>query len=843
VALVAVPIAAMVVTTCAMRTATAPADAQNQLRLAGADVRVWLRSTGQLTNGPNADQVLSALAEVDPAVRGVVLASANGPIVTRADARQSLTVTAGPVADPLVASRWDIAAGRLPSNPGEVALSPDLARDLESGVGSTVTIPELDLRGTVVGVASRVEAPRMPELLTTQMPALVPEQVGSELFVQTSGVDDALVAALRSALPTASAEVRTPDGPTFLTELGSARQAAQAAEQEMTVRWSIVGEAIAFVVLGLVISVAFALGARRQLRTLGLLAANGASPATVRATVLAQGLWCGLLGAGVGLVAGLATLAVVWPLRPPLTGFGHSWWVVEPLDLGMTMLVGVVAAVGSALLPARTAARLSVLQALSGRRPMPPVRGRIIGGGAVVAIAGFVLLGIATSGARMINPASKTLWTALALAALVAILAGAVAAAQVLVAVAGSIGARVGGAPRFALRSVARQRSRYGSVVAGIAAIAALAIGVATVTSTASARVSDFDSSVARPTVPSTVVTASSSDVRHASAPVTNEQAAAITRTIGPADRLDLRLVPIAMELDGGRTFMGSAQAVVATPEVREAYVLDDAQRAALDRTGIIVVGEDRPARVRLFDQGRRGEVVPSETFPHNPVPAADGRRQPEAASELAGVLITPEALAALGRDLPSPSLTAFFARAPITDGQKQALRGLQDGNRFLLERDVDATHGRDLRLSTSQTSGSTRPDYRLATELGISAITLVLTGFVIAIGLALASADSRDERDTLVALGAAPRLLRRIEGTKAATLAFLGALLAVPTGILPVVVAGADSRLYAPTIIPWTTVALLVVAVPFVVGIVTVSGSGVRMRLHPTAATRFSDD
>lgn len=65
--------------------------------------------------------------------------------------------------------------------------------------------------------------------------------------------------------------------------------------------------------------------------------------------------------------------------------------------------------------------------------------------------------------------------------------------------------------------------------------------------------------------------------------------------------------------------------------------------------------------------------------------------------------------------------------------------------------------------------------------------------------------------------------------------------MLAVPTGILPVVVAG--GRIYTPTIIPWTTVALLVVAVPLVVGIATLGGSGLLMHRHPTAATRFSDD
>src|SRR5690606_10349485 len=74
------------------------------------------------------------------------------------------------------------------------------------------------------------------------------------------------------------------------------------------VRWSMVLGAVALLVVGIVISAAFAVGARRQLVSLGQLSASGASPATIRTSLVLQGTVTGVAGAVAGLV--IATLAL-----------------------------------------------------------------------------------------------------------------------------------------------------------------------------------------------------------------------------------------------------------------------------------------------------------------------------------------------------------------------------------------------------------------------------------------------------------------------------------------------------------------------------------------------------
>jgi len=105
--------------------------------------------------------------------------------------------------------------------------------------------------------------------------------------------------------------------------------------------------------------------------------------------------------------------------------------------------------------------------------------------------------------------------------------------------------------------------------------------------------------------------------------------------------------------------------------------------------------------------------------------------------------------------------------------------------------------------------------------------MALLFALFVVAVGLALAAAETRDERDVLAALGAAPRTVRRANGCKAFLLTLLGGAVAVPVGLLPVAV---SSRLAEDDtlslVVPWRTIALLVVAVPLLAAAVTAAAT-----------------
>jgi hypothetical protein len=123
--------------------------------------------------------------------------------------------------------------------------------------------------------------------------------------------------------------------------------------------------------------------------------------------------------------------------------------------------------------------------------------------------------------------------------------------------------------------------------------------------------------------------------------------------------------------------------------------------------------------------------------------------------------------------------------------------------------------------------------------ELILSGIALVFSLFVVGVSLALAAAESKDERDILTIAGAPPAALARSAGARAWLLAAIGGALAVPVGFLPVVVFSyashdqlVDERF--PLVFPGRTVLMLLVAVPAIVCAVSFASSATAQRLRP---------
>ena len=132
---------------------------------------------------------------------------------------------------------------------------------------------------------------------------------------------------------------------------------------------------------------AFAVGARRQARTLALMAASGGTPRQARRVVLASGVVLGavaaLIGAVLGVLLGLALLPVV-------QRFSNEWF--GPVDVNW-LVVAIVAAFGllsaflAAVVPAWLASRQDVVAVLAGRRGDAPPSAR-------TPIFGVILLGV-----------------------------------------------------------------------------------------------------------------------------------------------------------------------------------------------------------------------------------------------------------------------------------------------------------------------------------------------------------------------------------------------------------------------------------------------------------------
>jgi len=85
----------------------------------------------------------------------------------------------------------------------------------------------------------------------------------------------------------------------------------------------------------------------------------------------------------------------------------------------------------------------------------------------------------------------------------------------------------------------------------------------------------------------------------------------------------------------------------------------------------------------------------------------------------------------------------------------------------------------------------------------------LTVTGIAVALG----EAESRPEQQTLLAVGADPRLRRRITAARAGIIALLGGLLAVPAGLLPIWGLLLSRR--APLVVPGPEVVAVVALLP----------------------------
>jgi putative ABC transport system permease protein len=335
----------------------------------------------------------------------------------------------GPYGGPLLA----LVSGHYPVGPGQVAMTGSVAALYGVGIGST-----WHAGGRLWRVSGIVENPSdlldefalvSPGQLTT------PTQV--TILVGTSHVH---------GLPTA-ASVSYPPPPS-----GSSPGISPAT---IVLAVAVLG----MVFTGLVAVAGFTVMAQRRLRALGMLSALGATEANVRLVMAANGVMVGLSGVGAGTVIGLAAWFVYAPHLQAFTAhtvdpLNLPWWLII-----IAMVLGVVTATAAAVRPARAAARIPVVAALSGRRPQPQAVRRPATLGLGLLVAGVFLLAI-SSGAGSQSGGSLLVGIA-AIAVGISLLAP-----LCLVVLTGFAGPRAPVAIRIALRDLVRYRARSGAALA-----------------------------------------------------------------------------------------------------------------------------------------------------------------------------------------------------------------------------------------------------------------------------------------------------------------------------------------------------------------------------------------
>jgi putative ABC transport system permease protein len=601
------------------------------------------------------------------------------------------------------------------------------------------------------------------------------------------------------------------------------------------VRWSLVIGAVVLTVVAIVISAAFAVGARRQLVTLGQLSASGAPATTVRAALVLQGTVTGVVGALGGIFLAAAVLLRFEGTVEHILDQRIDGYVVPVVELLVVAAIGVAAATAAALIPARTAARIPTLAALAGRRPLPPVSRRLVTWGVGGMVGGLGLLFLAVLGSQ--SGSEGDVWAFVAIVGGVAELLGACAISPAIVARLEPMSARLRGALRLGARSLARHRARTGAVVSAVAAAAALAV-VSGALLLAAEQQSQEDGGL-----PEDVVVVSAfpfdpfadpdagvpADLRAEVLdllPGAREVSAKATEFMppGPTGSGLWDAAPADRRIDA---FVGasSERALLATDDLLEAIDAPRAVRGGLAEHGLVVLstmgggGYEGEATIFLPD----GREVPGLSVRHDHVPAYES-----------SYLITEDLAEELELET-SESVIVIEAPEPLTAEQ----RGVLDDLRWDLESGVvgpaeahDAYN--DVRWEEPR-SGPTP----FQVELILTGVALVFSLFVVGVSLALAAAESKDERDILTIAGAPPGALARSAGARAWLLSIIGTVMAVPVGFLPIVVtswatAQNDEADGYPIVFPTRTVALLVIALPLAVCLVSWASSATAQRLRP---------
>jgi putative ABC transport system permease protein len=207
--------------------------------------------------------------------------------------------------------------------------------------------------------------------------------------------------------------------------------------------------------------------AQRRLRSIGMLAAQGATQSNMRLVVRVNGVATGVIGA----VAGFALGLVAWlAYRPHVQASAHHVigafqlpWMVVWVSMGLAVL----AAYAAAARPARTIARVPVVSALSGRPPAPkPARHLTVPFGLGFLVLAFFLLGMAGAGVGTSTSGASRAQLQEVVLGFVALMVAVVLLSPACLAVLARFGRWTPVMVRLALRNLARYRARSGPVVA-----------------------------------------------------------------------------------------------------------------------------------------------------------------------------------------------------------------------------------------------------------------------------------------------------------------------------------------------------------------------------------------
>jgi len=354
--------------------------------LAGsADVEV--RPLGVAAAGLSSDTLhrLGALADVR-AVAPVV-----GAAATLGD-KDELVIGAdpGPASDVLGLT---VSRGRLAvAARDEVVVTPEVADRLHLTPGMATTLGTQ--RVTVVGIL----VPTSLGLVTQGNAVVAPTSLARSLSGRSTPADVALVRLAPGVTPTAWIDRHRAELPgTNLENVADLRHPLASLFDGLD-RLLVSFSLLALFLSAYLIHLTFSGSVAERTATYGTLLALGTSRRQLAATVVAEALALAVVGTAVGLVLG-AGLAVA--LSAAMTGIFHlpvPAVTIPPLVFAGGAVIGVVAAVIGALLPARRASKVAAVEAMRGEALPVQRRWVPIAGALLILVAALVSPGRGSMG-------------------------------------------------------------------------------------------------------------------------------------------------------------------------------------------------------------------------------------------------------------------------------------------------------------------------------------------------------------------------------------------------------------------------------------------------------------
>ncbi|MCX4796345.1 MULTISPECIES: ABC transporter permease [unclassified Streptomyces] len=801
--------------------------------------------------------------------------------------------------DTMARGKIDLVRGAYPHGKGEMAATEPFMKATGLHVGSTTTVRNSGRTYTVTGV---VELPG--ELKTEALYAdpgaviapwkaeadhdkkVLPPNAGSMdwLVKGPAGVGVTwphVMAANKSGVLVTSRQVALDPPPDSEIPLmaRNPQTGDRGSEELSTPLVTVIAMAVLEIVL--LAGPAFAVGARRSRRQLGLLGTCGGDRRHVRAVVLGGGLVLGGIGAVTGVVVGLGLTAAFQPVIESWAGHRFGSLTMPPLELLGIAAIGLITGLLAAFAPAIVASRQSVLESLTGRRGVRrSSRVLPVLGTCVLALGGAIaLFGGTIGGSALVAGGS-----------IVAEL-GLLACIPVIVGFLGRLGRRLPLSPRMALRDAARNRGRTAPAVAAVMAAVAGSVGIATYMSSYSAEyeynyvplltkgtivLSSFDEEsaerlpLARTAVErNTAVTGGHADFRRVwagsdcrlyednhcgtlklvkpdgnahSCPLTRKGAKELAARLSADEHKKLTRSPACLTDLMASSFFSTDESniVVADAALLDTYVkLDDPAAAEALAAGTPVLLNPVYAK--------NGEVTIKSVHQYSEKDKKNWKQHPgkaRTAVDQLKVYVAPARYAA------TPGIRMIL---PERTAERLGLHTRAAGSVYAVAH--APTNAEDQRVSgaIAQAGGGMwmRSDYGPGRQDNTVLLILTLFAGVVTLGAAaittgLAKADAEADLNTLSAVGAPPGVRRRLSGFQCVVVALTGVVLGTLAGLVPAVAlrlvdlreALAQMRMdptqsaYTPIVLPWTAIGLLVVCVPLLAGLLAAALTRSRLAL-----------